>query len=908
MVSTSQASAPSIRESLLGSLQWRLIGPHRGGRVVAVAGDVSDPAIFYFGACAGGVWKTTDGGTTWRNVSDGYFNTAAVGAIAVSPSDPNVVYAGTGEACIRNNVSHGDGVYKSTDGGKSWQHLGLADTRHIGKILVHPHDPDVVYVAALGHAFGPNEERGVFRSTDGGRSWQKVLYKSPRAGSPDLSMDPHNPRRMIEGNDGGACVTYNGGASWSTIFNQPTAQLYHVTTDDQVPYRVYGSQQDNTAISVPSRSVDGAIHERDWFAPGGGESGYIAVKPDDPNVVVGAGPAGRRYFNDYISVYDRRTHQKRNVTVWPELYGWGVGAEGLKHRFQWTFPIHFSRHDPSVLYAAGNRLFRSTDLGGSWEPISDDLTRNDPSRLGPSGGPITRDNTGAEVYCTIFALTESPLSAGLLWAGSDDGLVHLSEDGGESWRNVTPPDLPEWALISIVEASPHDPATAYLAATRYKLDDTRPYLYKTSDYGATWTLITGGIPDHEFTRVVREDPNRRGLLYAGTETGLYVSLDDGVDWQRLGGNLPTVPIYDLVIKGVELVVATHGRSFWILDDLTPLHELKDGIDAAPVHLFQPRPTVRMRIYHGFGGNDLTPAMTNFQGVDTSQVWFVPTKKPDDSFERHHLNVGVNPPEGVAIHYYLEERPSDGARLTLLDDAGAELRSFTTADDKLPAEGGLNRFVWNMRLPGVPNVEGDDLEPWHRPDGPMVLPGAYQVRRTAGDQAVTQRFEIEPDPRIQTSRSGETGAPLNSQDLEAQLDLLQQILAKLGLANQTLNRIGGLLDQVELWKRRVGDREEAEAVRAAAASLEDELRGVRGELIDVHMKESQLWPSGLHEKLNALFDCVDSADYAPTQQSRNAFTELSTQLDGLVGKLDRTVEEKGRQLHAAIQAAGLPSIG
>ena len=685
-----------IQRQLLDNLEFRCIGPHRGGRVVAVAGDASDPMTFYFGACAGGVWKTTDGGQYWRNVSDGYFNTAAIGALTVSTADPNVIYAGTGETSIRGNVSHGDGIYKSVDAGLSWRHIGLSDTRHIGKIQVHPRDPDIVYAAALGHAFGPNEQRGVFRSRDGGENWENVLYKSDRAGSHDVTMDVNNPRilfapiwqtqryphrlesggaecglwrsmdsgdswedvsrkpglprgvlgkigvaispaqagrvwavveardgavfrsddygetwirlseqsllrtrpwyymhitadtqdpdtvyvqnysfwksidggasfetipiphgddhalwidpnnnqRIIDGNDGGACVSFNGGMSWSSIYNQPTAQLYHVCADDQFPYRVYGSQQDNTAISVPSATVDGAIHERDWYAPGGGESGYIAVKPDDPAFVVASGPAGQRAYNDIMLLYNHRTGQVWDITVWPELYGWGVGSEGLKYRFQWTFPIMFSRHNPDLLYVASNRLHLSTDLGANFDELSPDLTRNDPDKLRASGGPITRDNTGAEVYCTIFALAESHHEPGVLWAGSDDGLVHISDDGGREWDEITPPDLPEWALISIIDASPHEAGAAYLAATRYKLDDTRPYLYKTADYGKTWTPITNGIPDGEFTRVIREDPNRRGLLYAGTETGLYISFDDGENWQRMGGNLPVCPIHD----------------------------------------------------------------------------------------------------------------------------------------------------------------------------------------------------------------------------------------------------------------------------------------------------------------------------------------------------------------------------
>jgi len=1039
-----------IMESVLSSLEWRCIGPHRGGRVVAVAGDVSDPMTFYFGACAGGVWKTTDGGVTWRNVSDGFFRTAAVGAIAVSESDPNVIYVGTGEACIRNNVSHGDGVYKSTDAGRTWVHCGLADTRHIGKIVIHPHDPDIVYVAALGHAFGPNEERGVFRSTDGGKTWEKVLYKSPRAGCHDIAMDrtnprilfaavwqvqrypwalvsggeecglwrsfdggdtweeisrkpglptgllgkigvavspakpgrvwalieaedgavfrsddygetwirlseqsllrtrpwyymhitadpkdpdtvwvqnyslwksidggatfhrvptphgddhalwidPNNPLRMIEGNDGGACVTFNGGASWSSIYNQPTAQLYHVITDDQVPYRVYGSQQDNTAISVPSRSVDGAIHERDWYAPGGGESGYIAVKPDDPNIVVGSGPAGRRVFNDRLTLYDHRTKQVRDITIWPELYGWGVGAESLKYRIGWTFPIFFSKHDPNVLYVAGNHVFRSTDLGTTWEVISPDLTRNDPEKLKPSGGPITRDNTGAEVYCTIFALAESPLRPGLLWAGTDDGLVHVSEDGGRTWRNVTPPDLPEWTLVSIVEPSPHDPATCYLAATRYKLDDFRPYLYKTADYGRTWTKITNGIPEGEFTRVIREDPNRRGLLYAGTETGLYISFDDGASWHRLGGNLPVVPIYDLVIKGVEMVVATHGRSFWILDDLTPFYQLDEPLDDAQPYLFRPRPTMRMRMDSARPYREPILGMVNYARVDTSVVSILPERRPDGSVAYRYLDAGENPPQGVLIHYYLPAELEGSVTLAILDQQGDELRSFSSEDGGLPVKPGINRFVWTMRLPGAPDVTAPDLEPWPRLDGPMVLPGTYQVRLAVGDHRLVQPFEIEPDPRITAS----------SDDLQAQFELLRAIIEKLSLTNVTINQIDALLAQARNWEQRIAGLAGGEAVRRALAALQSELHSIRGELIDVHMRESQLWPSGLHEKFNALFDAVDSADYVPTRQSREVFAELSAQLDELVEQLRRVLDEQGGALNAAIREAGLAPIG
>ena len=741
---------PSLIDQLLDAMRFRCIGPPRGGRVVAVAGDPVEPAVFYFGAVAGGIWKTEDAGATWENVSDGYLKTSSVGALAVSDSDPNVIYAGMGESTIRADVSHGDGVYKSTDRGRSWVHMGLAETRHISEIRIHPRDPDRVYVAALGHAFGPNPERGVYRSTDGGACWERVLYLdecagrtspsrcdgtgaadlaldarnptilyaslwrvhrnfwelasggpgsglwrstdsgttwteiTPNLGLPastvlgkigvaasparsgrvwalvesdtapglyrsddfgetwtlasdrqelryrpwyymhvfadpqdedtvyvnnlqmwkstdagahftplptphgdnhDLWIDPRDNRRMIQGNDGGANVSFNAGASWSSVYNQLTAQLYTVDTDGRAPhYLVYGTQQDNSSIGVPSSANDGAITWADCRVAGTGESGYVAVDPRDPDILyvgaVGSSPGG----GGALQRYDHRTGQIRLVNVWPEHHG-GIGPGELKYRFGWTFPIRFSPHDPNVLYTGGNRVFRSTDEGQSWEPISPDLTRAAADKLGPSGGPITLDTSGAEHYCTLYALAESPHEPGVLWAGSDDGLVHLSRDGGRSWRNVTPPDLPEWSFVRTVEPSPHAPGTLYLAATRYKLDDPAPYLYRTADYGGSWQAITGSgdlaIPADDFTRVIRADPHCPGVLYAGTETGLHVSLDDGATWRRWRSNFPVTPIYDLKIEGTDLVVATHGRSFWILDDLTPLHQAAAGAGDGP---------------------------------------------------------------------------------------------------------------------------------------------------------------------------------------------------------------------------------------------------------------------------------------------------------------------------------------
>jgi photosystem II stability/assembly factor-like uncharacterized protein len=1000
---------------------------------------------FYFGACAGGVWKTTDGGTYWRNISDGYLTTASVGAIAVAESDPNVLYVGTGESCIRNNVSHGDGVYRSTDGGKSWQNVGLSETRHIGAIRIHPRSPDVVYVAALGHAFGPNPERGVFRTTDGGKNWERVLFKSERAGSHDISMDPNNPRvlyaaiweaqryphtlvdggpdsglwrssdggdtwtditrrpglpggvlgkigvavsparpgrvwalieaedgalfrsdddgqtwqrvseqsslrtrpwyyihvfadpqnadtcwvlnyrnwkstdggrtfaempiphgdnhdlwidprntqRMIHGNDGGACVSFNGGASWSTIYNQPTAQLYHVITDDQFPYRVYGSQQDNTSISLPSLSTEGPITEREWFAPGGGESGYIAVKHDDPNTVVGSGPQSRRVFNHYMTAYDRRTGVKRDITVWPELYGWGEGAESLKYRFQWTFPIVFSSHQPNVLYACSNYVHRSTDVGASWEVVSGDLTRNDPSKLGPSGGPVTRDNTGAEVYCVIFCLVESPHQEGTLWAGSDDGLLHLTRDGGATWSNVTPPAdlLPEWALISIIEVSPHDAATAYVAATRYKLDDTTPYLLKTSDYGQTWTRITDGIPAHEFTRVIREDPGRRGLLYAGTETGLYVSFDDGQHWERLTGNFPVVPVHDLVIKGVEMVVASHGRSFWILDDLTPLQQLSEDVLGQATYLFKPRPTVRLHTPGARFAEHASADMVNYDRVDALLVSYL-----QKGSRREYLDAGESPTPGVHVAYYFGEAPAGPVTLDILSgDGQSVLRTFSGAD--VPASAGVNRFLWNMRTGGAPRLADESLDPWQRDDGPLVLSGSYQVRLNVAGQTLVQSFEIVPNPLTRTS----------ADELREQFELLNVILDKIAEINRLVNRVSRLQAQVATWEGWTSEMDSA-TVRDALTALKGDLDSVKQRLVDVHYPEAQLYANALQEKFNALYEFVDSADYAPPEQGREALTDLSARLDVVLSDFESQVLPRVGVLNDAIRDANIGALG
>src|SRR5918912_31216 len=1077
-------------ERLFGSLEFRCIGPHRGGRCVAVAGHPTEVGTFYFGACAGGVWKTTNGGSHWFNVSDGFFNTAAIGAIAVSDSDPNVIYAGTGEACIRSNVSHGDGVYRSDDGGRTWRNLGLAPTRHISRVLIHPTNPDVVYVAALGHAWGPNPERGVYRSRNGGASWDLVLHKSDQAGAADLTLDlrnprmlyaaiwqgrrfphaaesggpdsgiwrsldggdtwteltrnkglptgllgrigvaaspaqpgrvwalveaedgamfrsddygetwerlcdnadlrrrpwyymhayadpqdantvwvlnlecwrsvdagktfesiptphgdnhglwidPRNSRRMIEGNDGGACVSLDGGRSWSSLLNQPTAQFYHVTTDDRTPYFVYGSQQDNWAMRVPSIGFEGAISWKDYVEPGGGESGYIAISKKPPHTVFGGG-IGTGAGHGRLIAWNPETGQKRNVTVWPEVFGMGAGAESMKYRFQWTFPVETSPHDDVTLYICSNYVHRSTDDGTTWETISPDLTRNDPTKIGASGGPITADNSGAEIYCTIFAFRESPCTRGLFWAGSDDGLIHISQDGGQSWQNVTPPELPEWAMISMIEPSPHDAATAYVAATCYKSDDTRPYLYRTTDYGANWEAITGGIPDDEFTRVIREDPNRRGLLYCGTERGIFVSFDDGASWQWLKTNLPFTPIWDLVVKGTDLVVATHGRSFWILDDITPLHQVHAGLVDAPVHLFRPRDTVRYRLYGRAQGKSMTN--TNYKMTGPVTVAFRRVETPSGAFQEKFPDAGQNPPDGVIIRYWLRDK-ADSVRVAILDGQGNEVRSFTNKPEKKPGgeaqpaaeagetqptaegevqqvtaeeevsseeeaeeqapwapnEAGMNHFTWDYRYAKPVKVEGKSRgareEALENVGGPRALPGDYRVRLTVGDQTLEEAFRLVADPRL----------PVSAESPKAEFELKLAIRDRTSETNTAINQIRRLRQQVEEWEKRAGDRAQ---IKDAAKSLKDQLRGVEAELINVDFEKPRPGPNRIKEKLDPLSSMIDESDDAPTRGAYEVYDMLRAQVETQLGRLRELVDGPIKSFNELIQSQGVPPV-
>ncbi|MEM7033105.1 MAG: glycosyl hydrolase [Chloroflexota bacterium] len=1042
---------------LNGLLEWRCIGPFRGGRVVTVAGDPSDQTTFYFGACAGGVWKTTDGGLYWENVSDGYFNTAPVGALAVAESDPNVIYAGTGEATIRIDVSHGDGVYKSTDAGETWAHIGLTDTRFISKVRIHPQNPDIVYVAALGHAFGPNEERGVFRSTDGGKNWERVLFQSERAGSIDLTIDPQNPRilyttiwqgyrnfwnissggpesriykstdggdswvditenqglpkgplgkmaivaspaqsgrvfalieakehglyrsdnggrswtrvndrrelvdrawyfthltadtqdpdtlyvnnlsfwksidagksfvsidtphgdnhdlwidpndsrRMIQGNDGGANVSFNGGASWSNILNQPTAQFYHLDTDNQYPYRVYGTQQDNTSISVPSRSDQGVIPWADCYIAGTGESGYIAAHPEDSNIVyvgaIGSSPGG----GNALQRYDHHTKQIRLITTWPASNE-GYGASEEKYRFAWTYPILFSPHDSNVLYAAGNQVFKTTDEGQSWQIISPDLTRADPETLKPTGGPINLDSIGAETYATVFAFIESQHEPGVFWAGSDDGLIHISKDGGENWQNVTPSDLPEWTMIQIIEQSSFDPATVYVAASRHKMDDYQPYLYKTTDYGQSWQKITSGIPDDAFTRVIREDPSRQGLLYAGTETGLYISYDAGASWHNFQLNLPICPIYDLKIKENDLVAATHGRAFWILDDITPLHQLSDEVLANPAHLFAPRTTVRsVPVWYDSEGKPGKNYAIGFGSITP----YLETKTPENTLKRRFLDAGQNPPYGVIITYHLQDTPDEPVTLTLLTETGDEINAFTSKpgpdsdakSDKetlyLPTQPGMNRFIWPMRYSDGTKVKGDEKTAI-KPRGPVVPPGNYQAQLKVGDQVQTVSFNLIKDPRVETSQ----------EDFQAQFDLLMGIRQKLSEINQAINQIRDVKSQIEGWvKRAIG---KADQVIEVAKPLVEKLSAQEEKFIKPGMQtdwESYNHGARLGAKMSSLIGVVASADFAPTTQSVAVFEELVTEIDAELANLQTLLDTDLAAFNQTVSKSDLDAV-
>ena len=1030
------------------ALQYRLIGPFRGGRVVAVSGVVGETNTFYFGAVAGGVWKTTDGGLNWTPLTDKEKDMSpSIGALAVSESNPNVIYAGTGEACIRGNIVGGNGVYKSIDAGKTWKAAGLTDTHAIGRIIVDPKNPDRVFVAALGHPFADNEERGIFRTLDGGKTWQKVLYKDAKSGGIDVTfapsnpnllfaalwqaqrtpwslesggpgsalyrssdggntwkeltghglpdgplgrigvtvsganpnrvwaiieakkggiyrsddggdtwqlmtddhrfrqrawyyshifadpksedtvyilntgvyrshdggktfsripaphgdnhglwIDPNNPERLINGNDGGAAISVDGGKTWSTEYNQPTAQFYHVTTDNRFPYYIYGAQQDNSTVGIASASPDGVIDRPDWYDVGGGESGYIAPDPTDPQIVFAGSYGGE------ITRYDHRTGELQNMNPWPvNPIGWG--AADLKHRFQWTEPIVFSPHDPHTMYFAGEVLFKTTNGGMSWNIISPDLTRNDKSKQQASGGPITKDNTGVEVYDTIFSVVESPVQKDLIWAGSDDGLVHLTRDGGQHWENVTPKTMPEWGTVSMIEASPRAPGTAYMAVERHKMDDFAPYIFKTTDFGKTWTSLASGIPADDYVHAVRVDPRRPGLLFAGTETGVYVSFDDGAEWQPLQLNLPPSPVNDLVLKNDDLVVATHGRSFWVLDDITPLEQYSDSIAQEDVHLFTPAPAGHTIFRESFF--ELSNVGKNPPGGAVMDYWLKTAIKPDEKKKDEAEEQGTA----------LPEKPAPKITLEILDSAGKVIRKFPPKDEealtpdepysrehkpgKLTTDAGLNRFVWDQRYEGAAKVAhapiwGGDTR------GPEALPGHYQARLTVLGKSYTAPLEIKPDPRLKVTQD----------DLQKQFDLLIKIRDKLSDIDNTINQIRDLRSQITDINKRLKDDPRQKAISDAGKALDNKMTAVEEALIQTKSKSSQdvlNFPIRLNNQMAALGGVVASAASAPTQQSYEVFDTLSKQVDEQLANWKNIVSTDLKSYDDLVRQQNVPAL-
>jgi photosystem II stability/assembly factor-like uncharacterized protein len=1038
-------------------LTWRLVGPFRGGRVLAVSGVVGDTHTYYFGGVGGGVWKTTDGGLTWRPLTDKVKDMApSIGAIAVAPSDANVIYAGTGEACIRGDIINGNGVFKSVDAGKTWTFVGLRDTRAIGRVAVHPKNPDIVYVAAFGHTFGPNAERGIFRTTDGGKTWTKVLYKDENSGGIDLSLDPTNPNvifaslwqarrspwgmdsggpgsglyrstdggstwkhltghglpegtlgrigvavayngnrvwalveadkgglfrsddggdtwtlingdrqyrqrafyythvfadprnadgvyilntgmyrsndggrsfrpirvphgdnhglwidandpnRMIESNDGGANVSTNGGASWTGQANQPTAQFYHATTDNRFPYYIYGSQQDNSSVAIAS-AAPGGIDRTDWYAVGGGESGYIAPDPRDPEIVYAGSYGGE------ITRYDHRTEEVKNVTPWP-VNPIGAAAADQKYRFQWTEPIVFSPHDPKTLYFAAQVLFKSSDQGMSWQIISPDLTRNDKSKQVAAGGPITKDNTGVEVYDTIFSVVESPVQKDLIWAGSDDGLVHVTTDGGKNWTNVTPKAMPEWGTVSMIEASSSSAGTAYVSVQRHKMDDFAPYIFKTTDFGNTWTSLVSGISADAFVHAVREDRKRKGLLYAGTERGVFFSWDDGANWQSLQSNLPVSPVYDLWVHSNDLIVATHGRAFWILDDLSPLQQFKAEMANEDVHLYAPTAANHTLFGGGFGGGGGDRGQNPPAGAVIYYSLKTALKKPGEKPEEKKAEPagaatpaasgapaeGKEPGQATATSAPVPQKSETPAgdstgrskpapiTLEILDQKGQVVRKYPPkiqpgeeagGDDEgggrppdrgLPTEAGLNRFVWDLRYEGATRVPRSPL--WAgNTDGPKALPGAYQVRLTVNGKQYSAPMEVVADPRLKIAQ----------QDLEKQFDLLIKIRDRVTQAHEIVNQIRDIRAQITALNKRLENQPQARAVANAGQQLDKKMTAVEEVLIQTKARSNQdvlNYPIRLNNYLVALDGVVGSADSAPTQVSYEVFDMLAKQLD------------------------------
>lgn len=999
-----QIEAQNINEDQYDALEYRLIGPFRGGRSAAVTGVSNQPNLYYFGSTGGGIWKTTDGGRAWENISDGYFG-GSIGAISVSKSDPNVIYVGGGEKTVRGNVSSGYGIWKTVDAGKTWTSAGLKNSRHVPRIAIHPTNSNIVYAGVMGNLYKPTQERGIYKSIDGGKTWRKTLFANANAGVVDLIIDPTNPRilyastwrinrtpyslnsggegsalwkstdsgetwkeistnkgfpkdtlgiigvtvsavnnqrvwaivenkekgglfrsddggdtwkqvnserklrqrawyytrlyadtknvdvvyvlnvryhkstdggktfstygaphgdhhdlwiapenpnRMIIGDDGGAQVTYDGGETWSTYHNQPTSQFYRVTTDNHFPYRIYAAQQDNSTVRIPHRTSGRSISADDWESTAGGESAHIAVDPKNDDIIYGGS------YDGFLTRVNHKTGTVRAINVWPDN-PMGHGAEGMKYRFQWNFPIIFSKHNPNRLYTFSQHVHVTENEGQSWKIISPDLTRNDPEKLKSSGGPITQDNTSVEYYCTIFAAQESPITEGLLWVGSDDGLVHVTKNGGQTWGNVTPKGMPEWMMINSIEPSAFDAGTCYIAGTKYKSGDFTPYLYKTTDYGKSWTKITNGINPEHFTRVLREDPKHKGLLYAGTETGMYISFNDGKNWKPFQLNLPIVPITDLTLKDNSLIVATQGRSLWMLDDLTVIHQLYTANQNANI-LFHPKDTYRMR------GGSIKDSKT----------------------------AGTNLPNGVITYFNLKEYDEkDEVSLTYFDTKGDTIKTFNTKNkkkDKLEVEKGANQFVWNMTYDGAERLKGMILW-WASLSGPRAIPGEYKVSLNVNGESISQPFTILADPRAESTL----------EDMKNQFAFIKDVNETMDNAHKSIKKIRKINNKLKAFTEQYKDNEDVKDLVEKAKDLKEKFSEIEKALYQTKNRSGQdplNFPIRLTNKLGHLNSLVRMGDFAPTEQDIAVKNELSKQINEQLATFNNLVDNEIKTFNAA----------